>query len=126
MPDQKFVYKLEKRMVNLQNAVAELSAKIDAFMTDDQRKKIKAPKKEELPQEPGGTPYTIKDNPPPVSTSDVPVVLPEGQTVAEAKAKEEEPKIDMNTSEVPVTPTPPNPNVPAPAPKTPEEPLVKE
>lgn len=131
-------YKLESRLVELQNDLGEVKAKLDALVKNNMKpedvSKIKLPSREGKPDAPSSTPYAIKPLQNPESTIVPPVVLPEGQTVPQALAAEKQERQDMSTIPAPKTPiegdkekeTPipaAPPLKPATQPKTPDEPM---
>ena len=95
--------KLETRLVDIQNRLGSMEAKLNAFMKTAMKegdlKAIKLPPKEQLPQV-VGTPYPMPGQAP-ASTIDVPptpAATDQGPVV-------DEDITDMNTIEAPVTPT---------------------
>jgi len=100
-------YRLESRLVEIQNDVAEIKAKLDALVKNNMKpedvKNIKLPPREGKLNTPSSTPYAIKPQANPESTITPPVVLPEGQTTAQAVAEVQE-KVDQATLPNPLTP----------------------
>lgn len=113
-------YRLESRLVELQNDLSEVKAKLDALVKNNMKpedvKNIKLPPREPKPQGPSSMSYAIKPQPTPESTITPPLVLPEGQSPSQALAEEQEerlkegtipaPKVEPGTVE-PVNPAPP-------------------
>jgi hypothetical protein len=98
---------VESRLVDLQNKVAVLGAKLDALMKasmeDKDIKAIKYPPAEPTPTE-GGHPYQyLLDREQPPSTIEPPIVLAEGRKPSDIIQPTE--PVDMSTIPAPVTPT---------------------
>jgi hypothetical protein len=129
-------YRLESRLVDIQNKLGEIAAKLDAHLKPEEAKAVKLPPKEKALEGPSSTPYTIKPQQNPESTITPPVVLPEGQTVPQAIEEGMQERQAADTIPAPKTPQgtlePEKPGDPlkpaapaqrAPAPKTPDEPM---
>jgi hypothetical protein len=121
-------YKLESRLVDIQNKLGEIAAKLDAHMKPEEVKAVKLPPKEKALDAPSSTPYAIKPQQNPESTIQPPIVLPEGQTVPQKVEEGMQERQDASTIPAPKTPqgtveevNPAPPLKPASAPKTPDE-----
>ena len=127
MPISKENYKLESRLVDIQNMLREQGAKLDALMKNNMKeadyKAVKLPPREKAIDGPTSMPYALKhtaEEDEKMSTIRPPVVLPEGQTVPQAVEEAME-KRAMDTIPAPKTPVEGEEEVPS----IPEEPVSK-
>jgi hypothetical protein len=104
MTMSKETHRVEGRLIELQNAVAILGAKLDALLSPDAQKRVVLPEPIPALAPMMSQPYMIKPSENPASTIAPPVVLPEGQTVPQ-KIEETAEKINQSTIEIPVVDT---------------------